>query len=123
MLNVSEAILKFLEEAAESKTEPEIIRAIERRTLTARGAIRQLADQGEIIRSGSGRRGSPYRYSFPFSCSQPVAVEQETQEAASPSIRTERNLVPKRSQSRFSSPVVGWGVRRLRAIQRYIPRP
>jgi hypothetical protein len=122
-LTVSEAILKFLEGASESKTEPEIIGAVERRTLTARGAIRQLVDQGKVVRSGAGRRGSPYRYSFPLSCSQPVAAEQEIQEAAGTSISTERNLVPRKSQSRFSSPAVRWGVRRLRAIQRYIPKP
>jgi hypothetical protein len=122
-VTASEAILQFLEGASESKTEPEIIGAVERRTLTARGAIRQLVDQGKIARSGSGRRGSPYRYSSPLSCSQPVAAEQETQEAANTSISTERNLVPRKSQRRFSSLAVRWGVRRLRAIQRYVPRP
>jgi hypothetical protein len=58
--NISEAILRAL--ADKSMTEPEIDGAIEGRTTVKRRALRELTGNGRIARSGSGKKGDPFRY-------------------------------------------------------------
>ena len=58
--DVGEAILRAL--ADKSMTEPEIDDAIEGKTTVKRRALRELTGNGRIVRSGSGKRGDPYRY-------------------------------------------------------------
>jgi hypothetical protein len=43
-------------------TEPEINVAIEGRNSCKRRALRELTEQGKIVRSGTGKRGDPYHY-------------------------------------------------------------
>jgi hypothetical protein len=45
-------------------TEAEIVEAVGGRKSTVGAALRSLVDSGDIARSGSGRRGSPYTYSM-----------------------------------------------------------
>jgi hypothetical protein len=58
--NVGGAILRAL--ADKSMTEPEIDGAIEGKTTVKRRALRELIGNGRIARSGSGKRGDPFRY-------------------------------------------------------------
>jgi hypothetical protein len=43
-------------------TEPEINEAVEGRNCCKRKAIRELTEQGKLVRSGGGKRSDPYRY-------------------------------------------------------------
>jgi 5S rRNA maturation endonuclease (ribonuclease M5) len=105
-LAVSEEILKFLESATDGKTEPEITEAVEGKTRVVRRALRQLVEQGNVSREGEGKRGSPYRYGFLFSCSQYIAGtrEQETQKPLESRENTAGNLVPALEQNSFLVP-------------------
>jgi hypothetical protein len=58
--DVGETILRAL--ADKSMTEPEIDAAIEGKTTVKRRALRELTGNGRIARSGSGKRGDPFRY-------------------------------------------------------------
>jgi len=58
--DVAAKILTCLDSAR--LTEPEINDAIEGRNSCKRRALRELTEQGKIIRSGSGKRGDPYHY-------------------------------------------------------------
>jgi hypothetical protein len=58
--NVGVAILAALVD--KSLSEPEIDDAIEGKTTIKRKALRELTGQGKIARSGSGKRGDPYKY-------------------------------------------------------------
>lgn len=60
MANVGVAILAALVD--KSLSEPEIDDAIEGKTTIKRKALRELTGQGKIARSGSGKRGDPYKY-------------------------------------------------------------
>lgn len=61
-----EEIIAFLEEQQEAVPRKDIEGSIEGRTTAIRTALAQLVERGKIGRSGSGRKGDPYRY---FSCS------------------------------------------------------
>ena len=58
--NLCEAIMRAL--ADKSMTEPEIDGAIEGKTTIKRRALRELTGNRRIVRSGSGKRGNPFRY-------------------------------------------------------------
>lgn len=58
--NVGAAILEAL--ASNSMSEPEIGDAVEGKNARKRKALRELTSQGKIARSGSGKRGDPYKY-------------------------------------------------------------
>jgi hypothetical protein len=60
VLDMETAILACLERG--SLTEPEINQAVEGKTTYKRKALRELLKQHRIKRSGSGKRGDPYRY-------------------------------------------------------------
>jgi hypothetical protein len=73
------AILKVL--ANKSMSEPEIDDAIQAKTIVKRKALRELVQQGSVIRSGEGVRGSPFMYEvarFPV----PVPIEKSGNEKA-----------------------------------------
>jgi len=57
---VGEAILSAL--GAKCMTQPEIDSVIGRKTIVKRRALRELTSNGRVVRSGSGKRGDPYRY-------------------------------------------------------------
>lgn len=60
---VEEAIIDFLSKQTEPVTEKVINDEVEGRTALKRKALRELIKQGEIVRSGRGGKGDPYRYS------------------------------------------------------------
>jgi hypothetical protein len=101
-----EAILEFLEGAAEAKTDPQITAEVEGKTETVRKALRELVRQGKVTRDGGGKRGDPYLYRFSFSCSHYIAGtrEQESQKAAQTRENTEGNLVPQDGEKSFLVP-------------------
>jgi hypothetical protein len=77
-LAVGEEILRFLEGAHQSKTEPEITDGVEGRTKDVRRALRKLVGQGKVTREGGGRKGNPYSYSkCSFPCSPPIPETRE----------------------------------------------
>ena len=59
---VAQAILDYLEECAEPKTEPEINEVVKGRNDVKRKELRALVGEGAVIRSGSGTRGDPFKY-------------------------------------------------------------
>jgi len=76
--------------APEPLTEDELDKLVTGRTGTKRAALRRLHQAGAIARSGTGKKGSPYRYSMPLpsphegpvvSCS-PVPIRGEGQETS-----------------------------------------
>ena len=72
--NIGEAILRAL--ADKSMTEPEIDDAIEGKTTVKRRALRELTGNKRVARSGSGKRGDPFRYKK--ACSPVPAPMEET---------------------------------------------
>lgn len=78
-----EAILEFLEAVGEAKTEPEINDGVEGKTTLKRKALRELVAKGSVTREGSGKRGDPYRYSFPCSKNISGTREQEIENGQS----------------------------------------
>jgi len=95
--SVAAVILEYLEAIESTKTEPEIGEAVEGKTGAKRKALRLLVETGKIAREGSGRRGDPFRYRFPFSCSQGISGtrEQESQQVPERRINTSDILVPR----------------------------
>ena len=65
---VQEAMLEVLRAAEEPMLEKDIGDAVEGKTTIKRRALRQLVDDGAVIREGAGKRNDPYRYSTPVSC-------------------------------------------------------
>ncbi len=61
----ADKIVELLRVRGGSMTEPEINAEVEGKTTTMRKAIRELFTSGRIERTGSGRRGDPFRYSHP----------------------------------------------------------
>ncbi len=103
---LSGEILEFLEAAGQPKTEPEITKGVEGKTKFVRRALRQLVEQGKVSREGGGKRGDPYHYRFPFSCSQDIAGtrERETESGGQTRTNTGEMLVPENGQVSFVVP-------------------
>ena len=74
-----EAIVEFLEAAGEGKTEPEIDEHVDGKTSLKRKALRALVADGRVMREGSGKKGDPYKYSFPCSNHIVGTREQESE--------------------------------------------
>jgi hypothetical protein len=87
-------VLEYLKSVEGAKTEPEIMEAVEGKTGVKRKALRTLIEQGKISRAGSGRKGDPFKYSFPCSDIYTGTREQESENEAESCINTERILVP-----------------------------
>jgi hypothetical protein len=86
-------ILKVL--GKQSMSEPDIDAAIQAKTYVKRKALRELVEQGSIIRSGEGVRGSPFMYEvarFPV----PAPIENNGNERPSEQGASEgkKNVVP-----------------------------
>lgn len=96
---MEELIIDFLSKQKEPVIEKVIADEVEGRTALKRKALRELIKQGEIVRSGRGGKGDPYRYS----CTQKNAcTQQENESSVQANDHTEKNactLVPS----------IGWG--------------
>jgi len=90
--DVADKILACLNSAR--LTEPEINEAIEGRNSCKRRALRELAEQGKIVRSGSGKRGDPYHYEK--ACTLVPAPMRNIGDKKLPDVATEeqKKLVP-----------------------------
>lgn len=90
--DVADKILACLDSAR--LTEPEINEAIEGRNSCKRRALRELAEQGKIVRSGSGKRGDPYHYEK--ACTLVPAPMKNIGDKRLPDVATEeqKKLVP-----------------------------
>ncbi len=95
--DIAEAILEYLKSANEPKTEPEIEEAVEGKTGIKRKALRLLVGQEKITREGVGRKGSPFKYQFSFSCSPyiPGTREQESQNGVETRANIDNILIPR----------------------------
>jgi AAA domain len=93
---IAEAILEYLKNANEPKTESEIEESVEGKTGIKRKALRELVGQGQIMREGVGRKGNPFKYQFSFSCPPyiPGTREQESQNGIETRINIGDILVP-----------------------------
>jgi hypothetical protein len=106
----AEAIVELLKAAGEGKTESEIDERVDGKTILKRKALRAGFEKGRVTREGSGKKGEPYKYSFP--CSQDISGtrEQQLQEADGSRVNTGDILVPciansAKKQEQASSPV------------------
>jgi hypothetical protein len=61
-----ELILSYLESADETKTEPEIMAAVEGTNSVKRKALRDLVAGGAVNRGGGGKRNDPFTYRFSY---------------------------------------------------------
>ncbi len=77
-----EAIVEFLKAAGEGKTEPEIDEQVDGKTILKRKALRVLVANGRVTREGSGKKGDPYKYSFP--CSNHIVGTREQESEKGP---------------------------------------
>ena len=59
---VAQAILDFLDDCGEPKTEVEVNSAVKGRNDVKRKAIRSLVGEGAVLRSGRGTKGDPFKY-------------------------------------------------------------
>ena len=83
LAEMREAIERYLEQIGEEGAdEPTIDKNVEGRTKTKRDALRELVAAGRVVRTGTGRRGDPYRY---FACSlvPDIASKQENEKPES----------------------------------------
>ncbi len=96
-------IAEYLE-GTDGKTEQEIGERVEGKTTVKRRALRSLAEKGLVARTGSGKKGDPYIYSFP--CSQHIAgtSEQESQNSPQARANIEEKLVPENGQNQVPVP-------------------
>jgi hypothetical protein len=81
---IAAEILTYLQEHDEPVAREIIEEAVEGRTAAKRAALHTLAEGGDVIRAGDGKKGSPYL----FSCSLVPAIygEQENTKTESPRI-------------------------------------
>jgi len=99
-----EAIIEFLKAAGEGKTEPEIDEQVDGKTTLKRKALRAGFEKGRVTREGSGKKGDPYKYSFPCSNHIVGTREQESEKAAQARMDTGGILVPENAQKTILVP-------------------
>ena len=99
-----EAIVEFLKAAGEGKTEPEIDERVDGKTTLKRKALRAGFEKGRVTREGSGKKGDPYKYSFPCSNHIVGTRERESEKAAQARTDTGETLVPKSAQETLLVP-------------------
>jgi putative DNA primase/helicase len=92
--SLSADVLEYLKSVEGAKTEPQITESVEGKTGVKRKALRTLFEQGKISRAGSGRKGDPFKYSFPCSDIYTGTREQESENEAESRINPEKILVP-----------------------------
>lgn len=73
------AILEYLKGQPEPVDEPTIDKAVEgHRTTAKRSGLRSLVKEGKVVKTGEGKRGTPYVYSLPSdSCSLVPTISRE----------------------------------------------
>jgi predicted ATP-dependent serine protease len=78
---VEELIIAALQNASDKPTQPELEAMVEARTQIKRESLRRLLAREQVIRSGTGLRGTPFRYHLPVPCSlvPPIGREQAIQ--------------------------------------------
>ena len=93
---IGEAILEYLSGGGEAKLDAEIDKEVEGKTTHKRVALRELVKAGEVVRSGKGKSGDPYRYEVSFSCSTPITGtrEQDMENEVQPPENKQQYLVP-----------------------------
>jgi predicted transcriptional regulator len=67
---IEKEIVKYLE-TGEDKTEPEIVDQVEGTNAVKRNALRSLVKKQVVNRSGTGKSGDPYKYSY--ACTEHIA--------------------------------------------------
>ena len=90
--------------AGEGKTEPEIDEQVDGKTILKRKALRAAFEKGRVTREGSGKKGDPYKYSFPCSDHIVGTREQESEKAVQTRMDTGEILVPKNAQETILVP-------------------
>ncbi len=72
---LEQLIVRALRDAPEtSLTEQELNDRVPGRTEYKRPALRRLVERGDLVRTGTGTRGAPYRYAFPGRLQPPAPV-------------------------------------------------
>jgi hypothetical protein len=61
---IAHQMVDYLQSSEEEKTEPEIFESTEGANAAKRKALRLAVDRGWIRRTGAGKRGAPFKYSY-----------------------------------------------------------
>ncbi len=95
---VEREIVEYLKVVGESG-EPEIVAHVEGANAVKRKALRSLVERSQVERAGTGKKGSPFKYSF--ACTEPVSRTsvQESENHAHTRINTEGMLVRGNSET------------------------
>jgi hypothetical protein len=80
---VEVAMVEHFETASEAETREEVFAAVEGRTGVKVAALSAVVESGMVLRTGEGKRGNPYLYAAPLSCS-PVPDIRREQENRQP---------------------------------------
>jgi hypothetical protein len=72
-------IVDYMKSSGIEKTEPEICDAVEGTNAVKRKALRSLVERAQLQRHGSGKRGDPFKYSYPRTDPLQNVTVQETQ--------------------------------------------
>lgn len=111
LASLQQAILALLREKRAPQTEHDIEAGVEGRTAAKREALRKLVATGEVVRTGTGRKGDAFRYSLPDSRSLVPGICWEQENENFPSRATpldisgieQQILVPETRQNSQSS--------------------
>jgi hypothetical protein len=76
---VEREIVEFLKASGE-KCEPEIVNHVEGANAVKRKALRSLVETGQVERTGTGKKGCPFKYSFACTEHIPRTSVQESEE-------------------------------------------
>lgn len=94
-------ILEFLKSASDPQTQEQIRDGVEGQTRIIRAALTALVAAGRVNRTGDGKKGKPFLYTFPNSGSEHIAGTSKPESECWGEV-TEKNdqiLVPENSQS------------------------
>ena len=95
---VEREIIEYLKGAGE-RAEPEIVAHVEGANAVKRKALRSLVERGQVERTGTGKKGNPFKYSF--ACTEPISRTsvQESKNHAHTRMNTGEMLVRGNSET------------------------
>lgn len=101
-------ILELLKSASEPQTQEQIRRSVEGQTRVIRAALTALVDAGRVDRTGDGKKGKPFLYSFPNAGSEyiPGTSKPESENRGQVAENNDRILVPENLQDSILVPDV-----------------
>jgi hypothetical protein len=103
---IAHQIVDYLQSSEDEKTEPEIFESTEGVNAAKRKALRLAVDRGWIQRTGAGKRGDPFKYSYSSTDSTEGTSVREIPNCPQTSVDLTRKLVREMEQGVDSELVV-----------------